>query len=136
MFRLFCFVLGRLNLYPVYLTSIIIVLIILIITSLCFAFYNRKKTCSYIVCLCIYQFQRQSKHLPKYLFYIYPSIYLEGCHPLNASLSCIFRPWCVTLDSILPGIHCQTIIELFPGILSLHSFHTWFQGIHRFHVKL
>ena len=53
---------------------------------------------------------------------LYPSIYLEGCHPLNASLSCIFSAWCVTLDSILPGIHCQTIIELFPGILSLHSF--------------
>ncbi|XP_023336543.1 balbiani ring protein 3 [Eurytemora carolleeae] len=38
---------GRFNLYPVYLTSIIIVLIILIITSLCFAFSNRWRTPRY-----------------------------------------------------------------------------------------
>ena len=34
---------GRLNLYPVYLTSIVIVLVILIITSLCFTFSNRDQ---------------------------------------------------------------------------------------------
>jgi len=37
---------GRFNLYPVYLTSIVIVLVILIITSLCFTFSNRWKSTS------------------------------------------------------------------------------------------